>query len=80
MSFCFTNPKNSPLNFSEKYLKSLFDKFLTNISRLEFINCILSIKIRFLLIVKAMYFCNPFGMTLTFTSNLPISFNIKLLS
>ena len=27
-------------------------------------------KTRFVLIVKAMYFCNPFGMALTFTSNL----------
>ena len=55
---------NSPLNSSDKYLKSLSDKFLTNESKLEFINCMLSIKTRFVLIVKAMYFSNPFGMTL----------------
>ena len=34
-------------------------------------------KTKFLLIVKAMYFSNPFGMTLTFTSNLLISLIIK---
>ena len=67
----------SPLNSSDKYLKSLSDKFLTNESKLEFINCILSIKTRFLLIVKAMHFSNPFGMTLTFTSDLLISLIIK---
>ena len=69
--------KDSTLNSSDKYLKSLSDKFLTNESRLEFINCILSIKTRFVLIVKATYFSNPFGMTLTSTSNLLISFIIK---
>ena len=51
-----------PLNSCDKCLKSLFDKFLSNESRLEFMNCILQlIKIKFLLIVKAMYFSNPFG-------------------
>ena len=69
--FCFNSFTNSPLNSSDKYLKSLSDK-LTNASRLEFINSMLSVKNRFLLIVKAMYFPNPFGMTLTFTSNLLI--------
>ena len=68
---------NSPLNSSDRFLKSLSDKFLTNESKLEFINCILSIKNRFLLIVKAMYFSNPFGMTLNFTSKLLMSFIIK---
>ena len=68
--FCFTSSENSPLNSSDKCLKSLSNKFLTNESRLEFINCMLLIKTRFLLIVKAVYFSNPFGMTLTFTSNL----------
>ena len=67
----------SPLNSSDKYLKSLSDKFLTYKSKLVFINCILSIKTKILLIVKAMYFSNPFGITLTFTSNLPISLLIK---
>ena len=75
--FCFTSSKNSPLNSSDKYLNSLFDKFLTNESRLEFMNFMLSLKTRFVLIAKAMYFTNPFGMTLTFTSDLPISFIIK---
>ena len=69
--------KNSPLNSSDRYLKSLSDKFLTNKSRLEFINCMLPIKTRFVLILKVMYFANPFGITLTFTSNLPTSFIIK---
>ena len=75
--FCFINFKNSPLNSSDKHLKSLSHKFLTNASRLEFINCLLPIKTKFLLIVKAMYFSNPFGITLIFTSNLPISYIIK---
>ena len=57
--------------------KSLPDKFLTNESRLEFMNCMPSIKTRFALTVKAMYFSNPLGMTLAFTSNLLISFIIK---
>ena len=65
--FCFTSFKNSPLNSSDKHLKSLSDRFLTNESRLEFINCMLPIKTRFALIVKAMYFSTPFGKTLTFT-------------
>ena len=64
--FCLTNFNFVPLNSSLKYLKSLLFKFLTNLSRLEFINCILSIKTRFLLTVKAMCFSNPFGMTLIF--------------
>ena len=67
----------SPLDSLNKYSKSLSDKFLTNESRLEFINCMLSIKTSFVLIMKAMYFSNPFGMTLTFTSNLLISFISK---
>ena len=60
-----------------KYLKSLSDKFLTNKSRLQFINCILSIKTTFLLIGKFMSCSNPFVITLTFTSNLLISLIIK---
>ena len=35
---------------------------------------------RFLLIVNAMYFSNPLGITSTLTSKLPISFIIKWLS
>ena len=61
----------------DKCFKSLFDTFLTNASRLKFINCMLSIKTKVLLIAKAMCFSNPFGITVTFTSNLPISFMIK---
>ena len=75
--FCLTNSNKSVLNSSNKYLKSLSDKFFTNAFRLEFINCILSMKTKLLLIVKVMYFSNPFGIALTPTSNLPISFIIK---
>ena len=59
----------SPLNLSGKYLKSLSSKFLTNESKLEFINGMLSIKARFLSIdfYLSIFFSNPFGMTLTFT-------------
>ena len=46
----FTNFKNSPLNSSNKYLKSLSNKILTNESGIEFINYILSLKTKFLLI------------------------------
>ena len=67
----------SPLNSSDKHPKSLSDKFLTNESKLEFINCMLSIKTRFSLIVKAIYSPNPFGITFTFTLNLLISLIIK---
>ena len=73
----FTSFKNSSLNSSDKYLKSLSDKFLTNESKLKFINCMLSIKTRFPLIVNAIYFSHLFGMALTFKTNLPISFMIK---
>ena len=62
-------------NYFDKYLKSLSDKFLTNASRLQFINYILSVKTKLLIIVKAIYFSNPFG--ITFTSNLPISWMIN---
>ena len=75
--FCFTNSNKSPLNSCDKYLKPLSDKFLTSASRLEFINCMLSIKTKFLLIVEGMYFSNPFGIAVTFTSNLSISLIIK---
>ena len=75
--YFFTKFKNSPLSSSDKHLKSLSDRFLTNESRPEFINCMLSIKTRFVLIVKAMYFSNAFGITLTFTLNLFISFIIE---
>ena len=72
--FRFSNSNESPLNSFDKYLKSLSYKLLTNASRLEFINCMLLIKTKLLLIVKAIYFFNPFGITFTFTSKLPISF------
>ena len=77
MDTLLTRPKNSPLNSSDKYLKSLSDKFLTYESKLEFINYMLPIKTRYLLIVKDMYFSNSFGMVLIFTSNLLISLIIK---
>ena len=40
----------------------------------------LSIKAKFLLITKAMYFSNPFGMNFSFTSDLPIFYMIIWLS
>ena len=76
----FTNIDCSPLNSCVKYLKSLSDKFLTNESRLEFINYMLSIKTKFLLIAKAMHYSYPFGIEFIFTSNVPISFIIEGLS
>ena len=54
-------------------LKIILLQFLINASRLKFINCMLSIKTKFLLIVKAMYFSNPFGIALIFTQKLPVS-------
>ena len=75
-----TNSDKLSLNSWDKYLKSLSDKLLTNASRLEFKNCMLSIKTKFLLIVKAMYVYNSFGITFTFTSSLPVSYIIKLMS
>ena len=67
----------SGLKFSDKYLKSLSDKFSTSFSKLEFINCLLSIKSKFLFIVEVMNFSNPLCITLTFTSNSLITFMIK---
>ena len=77
--FYFTNSNESPLNSWGKYLKLLSVRFLTNASKLEFINCMLSIRIKFLLIVKAMYYSNPFRMTFTFPPNLSVSCMIKWL-
>ena len=54
--YCVTTLTKSLLNSCDKYVKSISDKFLTNESRLEFINYIRSIKTKFLLIVKSMYF------------------------
>ena len=76
-AICFTNSNKSLLIFFYKYLNSLFDKSLTNASKLEFMNCMLSIQNKLLLIAKAMSFSNPFSITLTFTSNLPISHMMK---
>ena len=78
--FYFTNSETPPLNSSDKYLKTLSDKILTNLFRLESISCMLSIKNKFLLIVKAMYFSNPLSTTFDFTSNLFIYCMIKWLS
>ena len=75
--FYFTNSNRLPLNSFDIYLKSLSDKFITNTSRLELINCMLSIETELLLIVKVIYFSNPCGITFTFTSKLPISRIIK---
>ena len=44
MPFYFTNFKKSPRYSCDKYLKPLSVKFLTNASRLELINCMLSIQ------------------------------------
>ena len=63
--------------FFSKYLKSLSDKFLTTLTRLEFINCILPIKTRFLFKKNAMYFYSPIGITSIFTSNLLSLLKIK---
>ena len=70
--FCFTNFKNSLLNSCDKCLKSLSNKSSTNAFNVEFINFMLSIKTKILLIVKATYFSNQFGTKLIFRSNLPI--------
>ena len=67
----------SSLYSSDKCLKSLPDKFLTKTSRLEFINYMLAIKMKFLLILKAVCRFNLFGVTLIFTLNLLISCIIK---
>ena len=75
--FYFTNSETPPLNSSDEYLKTLSHKTLTNLFRLEPISCMLSIKNKFLLIVKAMYFSNPFSTTFDFTSNLFIYCMIK---
>ena len=77
---CFSNFYNTYFYITFTYLKPVFDKFLTNASTLELINCMLSIQTKFLLIVKAMCFSNPFGVIPTFTSNLPIFCMIKWLS
>ena len=54
--FCYTNANKSLLNSCDTYLKLLYDKFLTNESRLELINCILSIKTNFSSSVKSHLF------------------------
>ena len=74
-----TNINCSPLSSCVKYLKSLSDKFLTNESRLEFINDMLSIKTKFLLIAKAMHYSYPFSIKLIFTSNVPLYFYISFI-
>ena len=72
--FCFTNFTKSPLNSSDQYFESLWE---INKSRLKFRNWMLSIKMKFLLISKTVYFSNPFGITLISPSNLLISYIIK---
>ena len=66
----FTNCNKSPPNSCDEFLKSLSERLLTNLFRLEFINSMLPIKTKLLLIVKSMYFSNEFGTTFYFTSNL----------
>ena len=73
--FCFTNWNNLTLNFCDKYLKSS-DKFLTNASRLGFINYMLSIKIIFILTAKALYFSNPFDFYIRVTNSLHFQMTI----
>ena len=48
--FRFPNYKKSPINSRDKYLKSLSEKLFTNASRLEFLNYLLSIKTKYLLV------------------------------
>ena len=60
-----------------KYLKSLTTKFLTSLSRLEFINCMLSMNTKSLPKKNAMYFSSPFGIASTFKLNLCSSEKIK---
>ena len=62
----FTNSNKLATHFCYKCLKSFSEKFLVNRSRLQFIHFMLSIKTKFLLIVKAMYFTNSVGITLIF--------------
>ena len=76
----FTNSNKLPRNFCDKYLKSLSDRFLTNLCRLEFIKCMLPAKNKLLLIEKPMYFSNPLGIAFNFTSDLFIYFMVKWLS
>ena len=78
-TFYFNSSNNSQLNFCNKYLKSMSFHFksLTNAARIEFVNCMQSIKIKFQLTIKEMYFSNPFRRTLIFRSNLPIFCIIK---
>ena len=42
--FYFTSSNRLPLNSFDIYLKPLSDKFINNTSRLELINCMLSIE------------------------------------
>ena len=69
-------PAKIVINTLLKYLNSSSFKFLANLSRLEFINNILSIKTILLIKVK-LYFSNPFGITLILLLNLFNSLNIK---
>ena len=79
-TFCFNSSKFLEPNSCTKYLKSSSDTFLSNLSLLQFINCILSMKAKFLPKNYSMYFSNPFGITLIFSSNLSSSQKINWLS
>ena len=69
-SFCLRSFKFLELNSLVKYLKSSSARFLISCSRLEFINCILSIKTKFLFQKNVISFSNLFGITSIFTSDL----------
>ena len=63
-----------------KYLKPSSDKFLFVFSRLEFINCILPIKNKFLFRINATFFPNLFGIKSMFTANFSNLQKLKWLS
>ena len=64
--FCFNNLQNSPLYISKRYLANLNQCIKTRIHKLHAVNK------RQILVVKAVYLSNLFGITLSFTSNLSI--------
>ena len=65
------------LNSWIKDLKSSLAKFLPKLSNEEYRNWKLPIKPNLLLILKFIYFSNPFGMTFILRLNLPSSCIIK---
>ena len=65
------------MKFLTQYLKSSLDKFLTKLSNEDLRNWKLSIKLNLLLILRLIYFYNPFGMTFILRLNLPSSCIIR---